>query len=149
MSHPSKVKGWADEAYDRRVYLSRVWPDCTSHHNKQHPTKDHAQTDRYHVQSKKRKTWNIKDVVREMLERVPEGEPWVILYSDGDKRKKDAIKDDVVILPAVQYFEELRELHEYRELGVKLHVSFPLTQTDDQRRATIEHLEGHDIGGEG
>ena len=115
MSHPSKVKGWADEAYDRRVYLSRVWPDCTSHHDKQHPTKDHGQTDRYHVQSKKRKTWNIKDVVREMFARVPEGEPWVILYADGDKRKADSIKEDVVILPAEQYFDELAELERYRD----------------------------------
>lgn len=115
MSHPSKTKGWADELYDRRVYLSRVWPHCSSHHNKQHPTKDHAGTGRYHVQSKKRKTWNIKDVVREMFERVPDGEPWVILYADGDKRKKDSIKDDVIILPAVQYFDELAELHRLRE----------------------------------
>ena len=114
MSHPSKTKGWADELYDRRVYLSRVWPDCTTHFNKQHPTKDHAGTGEYHVQSKKRKTWNIKDVVREMFERVPEGEPWVILYADGDKRKADAIKDDVIILPAKQYFDELAELEDYR-----------------------------------
>lgn len=115
MSHPSKVKGWADELYDRRVYLSRVWPDATSHQSKQHPTKDHAGTGRYHVQSKKRRTWNVKDVVREMFERVPEGEPWLILYADGDKRKADSIKDDVVILPAKQYFDELAELTEYRK----------------------------------
>jgi len=113
VSHPSKVKGWKDEAYDRRVYLSRVWPDCTSHHDKQHPTKDHAATGRYHVQSKKRKTWNIKDVVREMFKRTG-GDPWLILYSDGDKRKADSIKEDVVILPAHQYFDELVELEGYR-----------------------------------
>lgn len=116
MSHPSKKKGWADEAYDRRVYLSRVWPDCTSHHDKAHPTKDHAGTGAYHVQSKKRKTWNIKDVVREMFGRVPPGQPWLILYADGDKRKADSIKDDVVILPARQYFDELAELEAYRRM---------------------------------
>lgn len=115
MSHPSKVKGWADENYDRNVYLSRLWPHCTSHPQKQHPTKDHAGTGRYHVQSKKRKTWNIKDVVREMFARTGD-DPWFIIYSDGDKRKKDSIKEDVVILPAEQYITELEELEAYRKL---------------------------------
>ncbi len=49
-----------------------------------------------------------------MFERVPTGEPWIILYADGDKRKADSIKDDVVILPAEQYFDELAELERYR-----------------------------------
>ena len=38
----------------------------------------------------------------------------MIVYADGDKRKADAIKDDVVILPAEQYFDELSELEMHR-----------------------------------
>jgi hypothetical protein len=113
MSHPSKVKGWADELRDRQVYLQRVWPAVDSHPNSQHPTKDHGGTGTTHVQSKKRKTWNIKDVVRWMFDHTGD-DPWFIIYSDGDKRKKDAIKEDVVILPAEQYIEERAELERYR-----------------------------------
>jgi hypothetical protein len=49
-----------------------------------------------------------------MFERTGD-DPWVILYSDGDKRKSDSIKDDVAILPAEQYFAELEELLAWRE----------------------------------
>jgi hypothetical protein len=29
-----------------------------------------------------------------------EDDCWIIVYSDGDKRPKDAIKEDVIIMPA-------------------------------------------------
>jgi hypothetical protein len=99
MSHPNKVRGWRGERNHRDAHLRDVWPRVDFHRNRQHPTKDHEFTGNWHVQSKARKTWNIKDVVRWMFEKVPH-KLWLVVYSDGDKRKADAIKLDVVIMPA-------------------------------------------------
>ena len=99
MSHPNKVRGWRGERGHRDRLLRRVWPKVDFHRNRQHPTKDHEFTGNWHVQSKARKTWNIKDVVRHMFDYCDD-DRWLVVYSDGDKRKADAIKEDVVIMPA-------------------------------------------------
>lgn len=107
MGHPNKKKGTAAERRHREAYLSRVWPNVTSHYDKRHPTKDHLNTGDWHVESKKRKTWNIADVLSSMEKHVPTGEPWIVLYEDGDKRRAGAIQTDVVILPADVFFDLL------------------------------------------
>lgn len=85
----SKPIGNAGERNHRDI-LRVVWPDIEKHEDRYHPTDDHKNTGYYHVQSKKRKTWNIKDVVRNMEDRLGvDGEQWLIVYEDRDRRKKE------------------------------------------------------------
>jgi hypothetical protein len=79
-----------------------------------HPTKDHINTGIWHVESKKRNTWNVKDVVRQMEQMVPEGEPWVIMYEDRDRRKKENPSGAFAILPGELFAELLRRLERDR-----------------------------------
>lgn len=84
--------------------LKRVWPKANrSDVDKQHPTRDLAQTGDWHVQVKKRKTWNIKDVVRHMEHHMSKPKnathPWMIVYMDSDRRKKSNPKGVYAIVP--------------------------------------------------
>ena len=88
--------------------LKRVWPNANrSDVDKQHPTRDLAHTGDWHVQVKARKTWNIKDVVKHMEHHMNKPlnatHPWMIVYMDSDRRKKDNPKDVYVIMPAEQF----------------------------------------------
>jgi signal recognition particle subunit SEC65 len=104
VSNKSKAKGNEGERNHRRI-LSEVWPNIKNHDDKYHPTKDHDGTGRWHVESKKRKTWNIKDVVRQMENEVPEGEPWLIMYEDSNRKLKDNPSGVYAILPAELFVE--------------------------------------------
>ena len=67
---------------------------------KAHPTKDLAHTGEWTVQVKRRKTWNIKDVVRHM-EQEADGH-WFIVYMDRDRRKKDNPQEVYAIPPMTE-----------------------------------------------
>ena len=87
--------------------LRRVWSKVNrSDVDKQHPTRDLAHTGDWHVQVKARKTWNIKDVVKHMEKHMSKPSnathPWMIVYMDSDRRKKDNPKEVYVIMPAEQ-----------------------------------------------
>lgn len=96
----SKPIGNAGERNHRDI-LRYVWPDIEKHEDRYHPTDDHKNTGAYHVQSKKRATWNIKDVVRHMEKWLDwHIDPWFIMYEDRDRRKKDNPFDVYAIIPA-------------------------------------------------
>lgn len=97
----SKDIGNAGERHHRRL-LRLVWPDIDKGPDR-HPTDDHSNTGVWHVQSKKRSTWNIKDVVLHMEKHVSERDPWVVLYEDRDRRKKGNPSRVYAILPAEEF----------------------------------------------
>ena len=87
--------------------FQKVWSKVNrSDVDKQHPTRDLAHTGDWHVQVKARKTWNIKDVVKHMEKWMNKPEnatsPWMIIYMDSDRRKKDNPSGVYAILPAEQ-----------------------------------------------
>ena len=84
-----------------RKVLTAIWPDCNRDDvSKQDPVRDLAHTGQWVVQVKARKTWNIKDVVRHMEEWMKgDARPWMIVYMDSDRRKRDNPKDMYAILP--------------------------------------------------
>lgn len=90
----SKDIGNAGERNHRKI-LAEVWPDIKIG-PRYHHTKDHAHTGYWHVESKKRNTWNIKDVVRSQ-EQV--NGPWLICYEDRNRTKKENPSTVVGILP--------------------------------------------------
>ncbi len=78
--------------------LRRLWPDANRDDvGKYDPYADLAHTGQWTVQVKRRATWNIKDVVRHMEDGAPE--PWMIVYMDSDRRKKDNPSDVYAIMP--------------------------------------------------
>ena len=94
----SKDIGNAGERNHRKI-LRKNWGAISINKDRYHPTKDHVGTGDWHVESKKRATWNIKDVVREMEEQVPEGVPWLIAYEDRNRNKTENPSVVVGILP--------------------------------------------------
>jgi len=93
----AKSIGNAGERNHRRM-LSRVFPSIKIGPPR-HPTDDHSNTEDWHIQSKKRATWNIKDVVRHMDHYLPE-EKWIIMYEDRNRNLKDNPSGVYMILPA-------------------------------------------------
>ena len=81
----SKDIGNVGERNHRKI-LRKIWPQIKKYKDRYHPTRDHGKTGGWHVESKKRATWNIKDVVRSQ-EQV-EG-PWLICYEDRNRNKGD------------------------------------------------------------
>jgi len=100
----AKSIGNAGERHHREM-LRRVWPDIKIGPPR-HPTDDHSNTGAWHVQSKKRATWNIKDVVRHM-DKYSVHEPWVVMYEDRDRRKVENPSGVYAILPAYDLIELL------------------------------------------
>jgi len=94
----SKDKGNAGERHHRAI-LRGLWPDIEKYWDRYDPTRDHRNTGEWHVESKKRNTWNIKDVVRSMETHVPSGTPWLICYEDSNRIKKENPSTVVGILP--------------------------------------------------
>ena len=84
----SKDIGNAGER-NHRLILAVAFPDIVRYPDRYHPTRDHDNTGSWHIESKKRNTWNIKDVVRDMENGVPIHTPWAIMYEDRDRRKKE------------------------------------------------------------
>jgi hypothetical protein len=84
-----------------RKKLTVLWPDVNRDDvSKQDPVRDLAHTGQWVVQVKARKTWNIKDVVRHMEEWMKgDARPWMIVYMDSDRRKRDNPKGMYAILP--------------------------------------------------
>lgn len=105
----SKAIGSSGERNHRGI-LRPVFPDIDLG-PPYHPTKDHTNTGDWHIESKKRNTWNIKDVVKAMEQRVPEDEPWAIMYEDRDRRKKENPSGVYAIVPA-EWFVELLAAYE-------------------------------------
>ena len=105
----SKDKGNVGERNHRKI-LRKIWPRICKYKDRYHPTRDHGKTNGWHVESKKRNTWNIKDVVRSQ-ERV-EG-PWIIAYEDANRTKLENPSTVVGILP----LELLAELMVYARKG--------------------------------
>ena len=108
----SKDIGNAGERH-HRVILRPVWPKIKKYKDRYDPTRDHGKTGGWHVESKKRNTWNIKDVVRSMEDNVPEGTPWIIAYEDRNRIKKENPSTVVAILP----LELLADLMVYAREG--------------------------------
>lgn len=96
----SKDIGNAGERNHRSI-LRAVWPEIDRYDDRYHPTRDHKNTGRYHVESKKRATWNIKDVVRDMEQKVPieVGLRWFIAYEDRNRTLKDNPSGTYAIIP--------------------------------------------------
>ncbi len=107
----SKDIGNAGERNHRKI-LTPVWPNIRIG-PRYHPTRDHLRTGVWHVESKKRNTWNVKDVVRDMEEHVPAGVPWLICYEDRNRTKKENPSTVVGILP----LKLLTELMVYARKG--------------------------------
>lgn len=109
MANRSGAIGRRGEHAATRAF-ARVWPKANrSDVDKQHPTRDLANTGRWHVQVKARKSWNIKDVVRHMEQWMGDkyqGQPWMIVYMDSDRRKKTNPKGLYAIMP-VEWVEYL------------------------------------------
>ncbi len=95
---------------NHRVILAPVWPNIKKYKDRYHPTRDHGKTSGWHVESKKRATWNIKDVVRSQ-ERV-EG-PWLICYEDRNRNKAENPSVVLGMLP----LELLAEIMVYARRG--------------------------------
>ncbi len=91
----SKDIGNAGERNHRKI-LRKIWGAISINKDRYHPTKDHVGTGLFHVESKKRGTWNIKDVVRQQ-EQV-DG-PWLICYEDRNRNKAGNPSVVVGILP--------------------------------------------------
>ena len=105
----SKDIGNAGER-NHRVILAPVWPKIKKYKDRYHPTRDHGKTGGWHVESKKRATWNIKDVVRSQ-EQV-EG-PWLICYEDRNRNKAENPSVVLGMLP----LELLAEIMVYARRG--------------------------------
>lgn len=108
MSRP-KDKGNQGERNHRRI-LARCWPDIKRCDNRYHPTRDHDNTEGWYVESKKRSSWNIKDVVR--VQEQVKG-PWLIAYEDSNRLLADSPSTVIGILP----LKVLAEVLYYAYLG--------------------------------
>lgn len=111
MGNPSKQKGTAFENHVLDTYLRRVWPKA-----ERSPLKggldfgDYTGVGNYLVEAKKTKTWRIPEWVRTIRKKIGSQSPtspWVLVFA-GDKRQEPKV--DLVVLPAEQYFEQLRRL---------------------------------------
>ncbi len=111
MANPPKAKGTRNEGDHLIKYVQPIWPQAERQGTM--PYVDYRPTGDWHVQSKKRKTWNIKDVIYLLSQKFGEGK-WVTIYSDGDKRRKGSVQVDVAILPAAQWRDLVLELHQLR-----------------------------------
>ena len=103
----SKDKGNVGERH-HRVILRPLWPNIEKFWDRYDPTRDHRETADWHVESKKRATWNIKDVVRSMETHVPKDTPWLICYEDANRLRKENPTTVVAILPLEQLVEVLQ-----------------------------------------
>jgi hypothetical protein len=99
----SKDIGNAGERNHRRI-LRPLWPDIVRYPDRYHPTRDHDNTGPFHVESKKRATWNIKDVV---VSQARVQGPWIIAYEDRNRTKVGNPSIAVGILPLDQLAEIL------------------------------------------
>jgi hypothetical protein len=96
----SKDIGNAGERNHRQI-LSSVWPDIKRKDDRYHPTQDHDNTGPFHVESKKRATWNIKDVVKAQIDGTPHDQ-WIIAYEDRNRTKRENPSIPVAILPLTE-----------------------------------------------
>ena len=105
----SKDIGNVGERNHRKI-LRKIWPGIKKYKDRYHPTRDHGRTGGWHVESKKRATWNIKDVVRS--QETVEG-PWLICYEDRNRNKAENPSVVLGMLP----LELLVELMVYARKG--------------------------------
>lgn len=111
MSSPGTKKGTTFENHIRDTYLRPIWPKAERAPKRGIMDRgDFDHCNGYIVEAKHRKRWDIGEWIRTVLrkqQRHDPAAPWVIVFA-GDKRT--AINMDLVVMPAEQYFHQLKAL---------------------------------------